>query len=86
MAQLIVRNLEDDVKKKLQERAKRHGRSTEEEVREILRSAVVNRQAIKPLSERIAARFKKSGGLSAEIDSTIEELRGQPVRPVDFDK
>ena len=34
------RNLEDDVKTRLQERARRHGRSTEEEVRDILRHAV----------------------------------------------
>ncbi len=40
MAQLVVRNLDDDVKAKLQRRAKRHGRSTEEEVRDILRNAV----------------------------------------------
>ncbi len=40
MAQLVVRNLDDDVKAKLQRRAKRHGHSTEEEVRDILRNAV----------------------------------------------
>ena len=34
MAQLVVRNLDDDVKAKLQKRAKRHGHSTEEEVRD----------------------------------------------------
>jgi plasmid stability protein len=32
MAQLVVRNLEQSVKTKLQRRAKRHGRSMEEEV------------------------------------------------------
>jgi hypothetical protein len=40
MAQLLVRHLEDDVKLKIQRRARRHGRSTEEEVREILRNAI----------------------------------------------
>ena len=40
MAQLIVRNLEEEVRSKLRERAQQHGRSMEEEVREILRSAV----------------------------------------------
>jgi plasmid stability protein len=40
VAQLGVRNLDDDVKAKLQQRAIQHGRSTEEEVREILRNAV----------------------------------------------
>jgi plasmid stability protein len=39
MAQLVVRNLEDSVKKRLQRRAAKHGRSMEEEVRDILRNA-----------------------------------------------
>jgi len=39
MAQVLVRNLEDEVKAKLERRAKRHGRSMEEEIREILRDA-----------------------------------------------
>ena len=39
MAQLVVRNIEEDVKARLQKRAKRHGRSMEDEVRHILRNA-----------------------------------------------
>ena len=35
MAQVIVRNLEDSVKRKLQRRAAKHGRSMEAEAREI---------------------------------------------------
>jgi hypothetical protein len=38
MAQLVVRNLEDTVKRRLKARAEAHGRSLEGEVREILRS------------------------------------------------
>ena len=40
MAQLVVRNLEPSLKDRFQRRAKRNGRSMEEEVREILREAV----------------------------------------------
>src|SRR5271157_4462427 len=39
MAQFVVRNIEDAVKLQLQRRAAQNGRSMEEEVREILRSA-----------------------------------------------
>jgi len=35
----VVRNIEGKVKSRLQGRAKRHGRSMEEEVRDILRNA-----------------------------------------------
>ena len=41
MAQLIVRKLEAEVVEKLRERAARHGVSTEEEHRRILRTAVL---------------------------------------------
>jgi plasmid stability protein len=36
MAQLVVRNLNEDVKRRLKKRAHEHGRSLEGEVREIL--------------------------------------------------
>jgi antitoxin FitA len=81
MAQLLVRQLDDDVKEKLRARAQRHGRSTEEEVREILRNAVREegggRQA---LGSRLAARFARVG-----LTEDIPELRGQPARPPDFE-
>ena len=40
MAQILVRNLEDNLKTRLQRRAKRHGHSMEAEVRDILRNAL----------------------------------------------
>ncbi|MGI9571182.1 MAG: FitA-like ribbon-helix-helix domain-containing protein, partial [Desulfobulbia bacterium] len=38
MAQLVVRDIEDEVKEELRRRAKAHRRSMEEEVRDILRN------------------------------------------------
>lgn len=82
MAQLLVRKLEDDVKEKLQERARRHGRSTEEEVREILRNAVRTEADNRPgLGSRLAARFRGIG-----LEEEIPELRGYPAEPADFDE
>jgi plasmid stability protein len=48
MAQLLVRNIEDSVVRELKLRAVRHGRSAEEEHREILRGAL--RQSGPPVS------------------------------------
>ena len=76
MAQLVVRNLDDDVKAKLQRRARLHGRSTEEEVREILRNAV--RDEARP-AEPLGTLFAGIG-----LDDDIPELRGQPAKPADF--
>ena len=81
MAQILVRQIEDDVKAKLQQRARSHGRSTEEEVREILRNSVRDEQTPPAmLGSRIAARFAKVG-----LDEDIPELRSQPVRPAELD-
>jgi plasmid stability protein len=81
VAQILIRQLEEDVKAKLQRRARRHGRSTEEEVREILRNAVRDEdRAPAQLGSRIAARFATVG-----LDDDIVELRGQPVRPAQLD-
>jgi antitoxin FitA len=80
MAQLVVRNLDDAVKAKLQQRARKHGRSTEEEVREILRNAVWDEpQKTEPLGKRLRALFADIG-----LDEDIPEWRGQPAKPAAF--
>jgi antitoxin FitA len=81
MAQLLVRNLETEIKTKLQRRAKRHGRSMEEEVREILRDATKNEPNRGGLGTRISARFKKIGLKKSE---TIPELRDLQLQIPDF--
>jgi antitoxin FitA len=83
MAQLVVRNLEDEVKAKLRRRATAHGRSMEEEVRAILRDAV--KEEARPtagLGTRIAARF---AGIGLRKGEEIPELRGYKIKPVSFD-
>ncbi|MCU0837009.1 MAG: Arc family DNA-binding protein [Chromatiaceae bacterium] len=77
MAQVLVRNLEDDVKDRLQQRARRHGHSMEEEVRDILRQALADDGAPAPrLGSRIASRFAGQG-----LTEDLPELRGQAPRP-----
>ena len=80
MAQFVVRNIENEVKVRLRRRARRHGRSMEEEVRDILRSAV-NEEGFRVdgLGTEIAALFAKVG-----LDSDIPELRGHEVKPASF--
>jgi len=83
MAQLVVRNLDDDVKAKLRRRAAAHGCSMEEEVRAILRAAV-NAEAVRKtgLGTRIAARFASIG---LRDEEAIPELRGYAPKPATFD-
>lgn len=63
MASIIIRNLEDDVKARLKLRAATHGRSMEEEARDILRSALGAADPRADLGQTIHARFAALGGL-----------------------
>jgi plasmid stability protein len=82
MAQIVVRNLEEEVKARLQRRAARHGQSMEEEVRDILRNAVKEDETPdRGLGTEIASLFSKIG-----LEADIPELTGHPVRPVTFDE
>ena len=53
MAQLIVRNLADELVQQLKVRAARRGRSAEAEHREILREALKSRGTAKTLKQRL---------------------------------
>jgi antitoxin FitA len=57
MATLTIRNLEDEVVEALKARARRHHRSLESEIRELLRDAAVgaSRESLRDLADRIAA-------------------------------
>jgi antitoxin FitA len=77
VAQLVVRNIEKEVKVRLQRRATRNGRSMEEEVQDILRNAVNEQDvAIGGLGAEIASLFAKVG-----LDEEIRELSWSRYRP-----
>jgi antitoxin FitA len=81
LAQLVVRNIEDALKERLRRRAKQHGRSMEEEVREILRNAVKDDDRRREgLGTRLARRFKGIG-----LREPIPELRS-PIGRSPFEK
>ena len=66
MGGLTIRNLDDALKRRLRVRAAEHGRSMEEEVREILRHAV-GRPAAGDLGRAIHERFAAIGGVELEL-------------------
>ena len=80
MATLTIRQLDEETKSRLRVRAARHGRSMEEEAREILRSTVRGGQSrTGNLAERIQRRFAALGGAEVELPRR-DSLR----RPPDF--
>jgi plasmid stability protein len=77
MAQLIVRNLEEDVKTRLRQRASRHGRSVEEEVRDILRNATKGEGKRRGGIGSAMSRLFRDIGLRQDIP----ELKGTSPKP-----
>ena len=68
MATLTIRQLDEKTKTRLRVRAAHHGRSMEEEAREILRSALSASSPAKGnLAETIHRRFATFGGLELEL-------------------
>lgn len=78
MATLTIRNLDETLKTRLRVRAAQHGRSMEEEVRHILKTAV-SRETAGPanLFEALRARVAPFGGIELKIPSR-EKLREPP--------
>jgi plasmid stability protein len=82
MAQFVVRKIDDGVKARLQRRARRNGHSMEEEVRDILRSAVKEEDVpVGGLGTEISTLFAKAG-----LDSDIPELRGHKLKLPSFEE
>lgn len=63
MASLTIRNIEDALKASLRMRAAEHGRSMEEEARQILRRSLARERPAVGLGSHIANRFRAVGGV-----------------------
>lgn len=80
MASMTIRNIDDSLKARLRVRAAQHGRSMEEEVRDILRVALtLGEPEPDNLAVAIRRRFEPLGGVDLDIPPR------QPMRePIDF--
>lgn len=79
MAALTIRQLPDELKARLRQRAASNGRSMEEEVRVIL-SKELGRSEDVSLGSIIQRRFAEIGGIDLELPP-----RGPAREPPDFD-
>ncbi len=75
MAALSIRDLDDAVRDKLRERAARHGRSMEAEVRAILTAAVRDEPSAPDLFLGLRARFADLGGVELEVPARQDAAR-----------
>ena len=87
MAQLVVRNLGEGVKKRLKARAARNGRSLEGEVRDILTGAVKTAAPARAKSEKgFGTRLVEIFAGKVPPDFKIPNIRDEPVRAAKFDE
>lgn len=78
MASITVDNIDDGLKQRLRVRAAGHGRSMEEEAREILREVVGNGIPPDDLAAAIRKRVAALGG--ADLDIPEREPMREPIR------
>lgn len=81
MATMTIRNIDDQLKARLRVQAAQHGRSMEDEARDILRAALsVEPARSTSLVAAIRARIEPLGGIDLELPER------EPIRnPVAFD-
>jgi antitoxin FitA len=78
MASLTIRNLEEPIKALLRIRAAHHGHSMEEEVRQILRIALLeDAKSPQNLAETIQKRFAQLDGVD-DLPITLREPLREP--------
>lgn len=79
MPTLTIRQLDEKTKTRLRVRAAHHGRSMEEEAREILRSALSASSPVKGnLADAIRRRFAELGGIEMQLPRR-DSLRRAPA-------
>ncbi|WP_440615877.1 FitA-like ribbon-helix-helix domain-containing protein [Cysteiniphilum sp. 6C5] len=78
MAVLTIRNVPDDVHRALKAKALKHGRSTEAEIREILKNAVEHQNQVK-LGSLLSTIRKEVGVI--RLDTHRDKT---PPSPLDF--
>ena len=84
MANVLIRNLSDEVHRAIRLRAVEHGCSTEAEIRSILESAV--RPAQRLLLGTALHALGRAARLSEQDIELIESVRNrQPAQPLSFD-
>lgn len=79
MGSITIRRLDDELKERLRRRAASHGRSMEDEVREMLRTSLAREEGEpENLADRIRSRFEPLGGVELDLPER-EPVREPPA-------
>jgi len=88
MARITIRNLDDSLKRRLRVRAAHHGRSMEDEAREILGEALLTESGPpSDLATAIRERFAQFGGVDLDLEVDLDLAAREPMRdPPSFER
>lgn len=75
MAQMIIRNIPDDVLEGFKELARRHGRSQEEEARRLIEEAVTDARSWQEFVDRSDAWLARYRADGLQFDDSAAEIR-----------
>ena len=78
MASITIRNLDDDIKQRLRVRAAEHGRSMEEEARDILRRVMGEGASPRNLAAAIRARIAPTARVNLNLPAR-QAMREPPL-------
>lgn len=81
MADLSIRNVDDDVKRRLQVRAASHGRSMESEIRAILKDAVTSPAEREGMLVSLMSRCADLGGVELVLPDRSATPRAADLTP-----
>jgi antitoxin FitA len=81
MADLSIRNIDEEVKSRLRVRAAHHGRSMEAEIRAILEEAVKRPEDSESLFSALRDRFASFGGVELELPRRSMPARAANLVP-----
>ncbi len=77
MAQLLIRQLDDNLVERLKKRAKEHGRSLQSEVKTILEEAVPDYEGAWKRIVKLKKALKQAGRTFSDSTPLIREARGR---------
>jgi antitoxin FitA len=83
MAAVTIRNLSEEAHRALKQRAARHGRSTEAEMRAILEAAARPEERVR-LGSAMAERSRRIGLTNEDVEALEEGRERRPAEPMRF--
>ncbi len=85
MADILIRNVNPRTKERLRQRARRHGKSLEADLRETLESIATEGESAGRAGPGFGTWLVSMSRPGADLSKVLGKLRAAPVRKIDLD-